>query len=218
MPVSAVTTPGAVARRGGHVGSSYRVAASRPPPGWTRARSTRVSRVPSAVVEARPPRSRRVPRGERVGRRENTKTVKKRSLEPSFARPVVLASCPCTRSGGHSYSPCVRDAARRGRRSVPRVGEQRRCCPRTQKPAYFCPSQTKTRSSASRALRRCCRSNCRVSLATTEGARMSGRGLRRASYEKNRITKHASRVPASRVPPRLVRLASHSSSSLDQRE
>ncbi len=157
MPVSAVTTPGAVARRGGHVGSSYRVAASRPPPGWTRARSTRVSRMPSAVVEARAPRSRRVPRGERVGRRENTKTVKKRSLEPSFACPVVLASCSCTRSGGHSYSPCVRDAARRGRRSVPRVGEQRRCCPRTQKPAYFCPSQTKTRSSASRALRRCCR-------------------------------------------------------------
>ena len=69
----------------------------------------------------------------------------------TLARADVRASCPCTRSGGHRYSPCVRDAARRGRRSVPRVGEQRRCCPRTQKPAYFCPSQTKTRSSASRA-------------------------------------------------------------------
>ena len=76
-PVSVVTTPGAVARRGGHVGSSYRVAASRPPPGWTRARSTRVSRVPSAVVEARAPRSRRVPRGERGVRLENMKTPKK---------------------------------------------------------------------------------------------------------------------------------------------
>ena len=113
-------------RRGGRDASSCRIGASAPPPGWNRARSTRVSRVPSAVVEATAPRSRRVPRGKRRDRREKHENGKKTlTVEPSCARPVVRASRRRARSVIFHSPPCVWDAVRRVRWSVSRVGERR---------------------------------------------------------------------------------------------